>query len=74
MLILQCAESVGVSWDTVEECSEGELGFFLQIGAMVATEIMSLTFVPTIVFNDVRISFLFNLNFFKFFFNFILGF
>lgn len=52
-IILQCAESVGVSWVTVDDCAEGELGFALQVDALAATEIISPAFVPTIVYNGV---------------------
>lgn len=76
MIFLQCTESVGVSWATIEECTDGELGFALQVDAMAATEIISPAFVPTIVFNEVP-NFLFFFNFekiFNFLLLFILGF
>lgn len=53
IFFLQCAESVGVSWATVDDCAEGELGFALQVEALAATELISPAFVPTIVYNEV---------------------
>lgn len=55
-LFWQCAGLVGVPDNVITECFDGAVGTQLQLEAEQLTKVISPSFVPTIVYNWVRIA------------------
>lgn len=50
---LQCANAVGLNWESVTHCYKSEMGQELQLQAEQDTAKIAPKFVPTVVFNGV---------------------